>query len=130
MTTWITRDGKRIAGPFDTENQAFGRLLSMVGYSVDHATKHEGYGFEEVDEHPFTPGNPEAGEWSDMCTECGHHLSEHEEGEPCCIAFVTSRGRDHEPDCVEAIQFEDCKGHAGGCGSPSCLTCSPDPQTA
>lgn len=25
-------------------------------------------------------------------------------------------------------QYEDCKGHAGGCGSPSCLTCNPDEE--
>lgn len=53
-----------------------------------------------VPEHAFQPGDG-VDQYTDVCTECGHHLSEHEEGEPCCIAFVTSGGSDHEPDCKE-----------------------------
>lgn len=39
----ITRDGAQVAGPFPTEDAAFGALLRMVPYSTDHAIRWEGY---------------------------------------------------------------------------------------
>lgn len=48
-TAWIiTRDGRPTYGRYATQDGAFAELLSRVPYSVDHATKHEGYGFAEV----------------------------------------------------------------------------------
>lgn len=46
------------------------------------------------------------GEEETLCSACGQFVtSDHEcdledDGSPCCIAFVTSGGSDHEPDCI------------------------------
>lgn len=51
-------------------------------------------------EHAFQPGDGEFAR-TDVCQfpGCGHWLSEHEEGEPCCYPFFSTRGQHHAYDC-------------------------------
>ena len=67
------------------------------------------------------------------CSECGHeHFNterrEYDEcplrGEGCPCRYVAGTARDLGAE-EDEVQFEDCKGHQGGCGSPSCLSCNP-----
>ncbi len=44
----VMRDGKLLAGPFDTENQAFEWIHNYQSQSVDWAMKYEGYRIEKV----------------------------------------------------------------------------------
>jgi hypothetical protein len=42
---FVDRDGKQVAGPFDSEVDAFGWLLNHQGQSVHYATTYGGYAF-------------------------------------------------------------------------------------
>lgn len=44
MEQWIiTRDGRKVAGPFETESAAFGQLLRLQPQSTDWAMRYEGW---------------------------------------------------------------------------------------
>lgn len=45
------------------------------------------------------------------------------------VAVCNEHLKDPCPQCDGGeVQYEDCQGYQGGCGSPSCLTCNPETE--
>lgn len=71
---------------------------TISGWFEEHGDFPENY----VEEHAFVPGNGED-QFTDVCqfTGCGMPISQHEEGEPCCYPYFTTRGEQHAFGCPD-----------------------------
>lgn len=124
MSTIITRDGVKVAGPFDSEDAAFGALLRLQPMSCDWAMKYEGYDIVD-DEDPLPPvaviDMDTATDPGEQYTVVARFSSEHQAEawidqhgdkakvdrggygidapEPCCIVDMQTRGRLHHVTC-------------------------------
>lgn len=109
LDVWIDLDP--IPGAFHTKENAAHHVRNMLTNAVSHyhplvsitndaRTVDRSWPEKVLAEHEFMPGD---GENTHVRTcqfpGCGADLNDHEEAEPCCIAYVTSGKRDHSPEC-------------------------------